>query len=54
MNTNKLVAWGLVVSLGVALLSEVNVLDTESGIMLAGIGLWVFGVWAAVKLFNLK
>ena len=51
MEPKKLVAWGLIISLAVALLTAFG-LFYEEAYTVAGIGLWVFGIWAAVILFK--
>jgi len=56
---NKLVAWGVLASLGVAFLAvffEASVAyETYDNLIgLAGLGMWVFGIWAAVLLLRIK
>jgi hypothetical protein len=51
MKNNKLVAWGIIGSLGLALLAALG--DSSDTIYtIAGIGLWVFVIWAIVILFK--
>lgn len=50
MKNAKLVAWGIIGSLGAAALATIT--ETEALYSIAGIGYVVFGIWAAVILFH--
>lgn len=54
MNTNQLVAWGLIASIALAILNAVMFGESDNAYMLAGLGLMGFGIWAAVKLLKIK
>jgi len=51
MKNAKLVAWGIVISLVIALLTALELIG-EGGYTLAGFGYVFFGIWAAVILFK--
>ena len=53
MKNAKLVAWGMTISIGIAVLNGISV-EADSIYTLAGIGMLAFGVWASVLLFNHK
>lgn len=51
--TDKLVAWGMTITLATAVVSELaNWNNDLDGLM--GVGLYVFGIWAVVKLFSME
>lgn len=51
MKNRKIIAWGLVVSIGLAFLA--GLMDAnDSFFTLSGLGLIVFGIWASVVLFK--
>ena len=53
MKNYKLVAWGIVGSISVAFIEAI--LEVNDNLYtLAGLGYMVFGIWAAIILFNLK
>jgi len=51
MENAKLVAWGIVLSLGLTILTGLEFFG-EDAYTLAGLGFFFFGVWASVILFN--
>ena len=53
MKYNKLVAWGLLASLGISTLTAFGGFS-EGAYTVAGFGMIIFGIWAAVLLFNDK
>jgi hypothetical protein len=52
MKQAKIIAYGLMASLGAALLVSMEVTPEDPWLSLAGIGMWVFGVWAIIVLFK--
>jgi hypothetical protein len=51
--SNKIVAWGMICSLGLAMLAGLEVLG-EDMYSLAGLGMFGFGIWASVILLKEK
>ena len=51
MKHRKLIAWGLILSIGLAFLNAFMG-EVEGLYALAGLGLIVFGIWAAVVLLR--
>lgn len=53
MKHHKLVAWGIIGSVSLSFVEAI--LDVNEGLYtLAGLGYFVFGIWAAVILLNYK
>jgi len=46
---NKVVGWGIIGALILAVLSSTTLVT-----MVAGLGMWVFGIWGAVLLIRSK
>lgn len=53
MENKNLVAWGIIISLGLAVLTGAEIFAEEM-YSIAGIGMFVFGIWAAVILLKKK
>lgn len=51
MNNNKVAAWGLIVSLSIAVLTGMGMFNEEA-YPVAGLGMFIFGIWAAVILLK--
>jgi len=51
MKNAKLVAWGLILSIGLSFVTAIFELD-EDFYTLAGLGIMVFGVWSSIILFK--
>ena len=55
MKQYKLVAWGIIASLGLAFLTGFGMFgDGEVAYQVAGLGMFVFGIWATVIMFSLN
>lgn len=52
MKNAKLVAWGMIISLSIAFLTMLEAFDATTGYGIAGIGMWVFGIWASIILLK--
>ena len=52
MKNRKIIAWGLVISIGLAFLNGFSGGESDGLYMLAGLGMMVFGIWASVVLFK--
>ena len=48
---NKTLGILLAVSYGVAMIGILG--DTDSWTSIGGLGMWIFGVWAMIRLYNL-
>lgn len=53
MKNAKLVAWGIIISLGLAVLTAILELS-DSVYTISGLGFFVFGIWASVILLKNK
>lgn len=54
MKYNNIVAWGLIISIGLAFLNAIFLDGADSVYQLAGLGFITFGIWAAVLLFKIN
>jgi len=53
MTQHKIVAWGIIVSLSLALITAfIEPINEDNWFTLAGLGMFAFGIWAAVLLFK--
>ena len=52
MKNRKLVAWGIIVSIGLAFLNALAFEGNDGLYELAGLGFIVFGIWASVILLQ--
>ena len=54
MKYHDLVAWGIITSIGLAMLNALFLGENDSVYTLAGLGFITFGIWASVLLFKIK
>ncbi len=53
MKNKNTVAWGMIISISIAILTGIEFFG-EEGYSIAGLGILVFGIWSSIILLNHK